>query len=106
RRQEPQAETQKGPGKNLQAVRRSTVIKFRVEFQKAAAAKPGEREAKEEKNALEISLAAMPEDQDHPEKREQRAGGKNDESKVRHCGHEVCSPRSLSLNWGHGNGQV
>ena len=61
---------------------------MRIQSEQEAAEKGGEREAEEKENALEIALAAVAENNDHPEEGEEGAGGEEEEAEVSEPVHE------------------
>ena len=75
RGKKPEAEAQKSPGKREQTVGWNSVIKLSVEREKAAAAKQRQCETKKKEYALEVALAAMAENHNHPEERQESASG-------------------------------
>ena len=64
---------------------------MRIQSQQRGSEEKDEREAKEKEDALEISLSSVTEDNDHPEKRQERSRSKRHEPKINSIVHwEVC----------------
>ena len=87
RRQETQAETEDGPREDIQSFRRLRVIELGIEGEERTGIEEKQSEAEEEEDTFEIALAAVAEDDHHPEEREEGAGGETDQANVEQCTH-------------------
>ena len=101
----PEADAEKSPGKRKQSIRWNAVVKLGVEREQTAAAKQRQCETKKKEYTLEVTLAAMAEDHNHPEERQESASSQSDQAGVREPVHEEMA-RVYRRSKGHGNGQV
>src|SRR5262249_29165940 len=88
---EREANGQDGPKKQCQEGWRMGVVNLTVDCEQRAAVEEKESEAEEEEDALEVALAAVAEDDDHPEKHEEGASGVADEADVEEGGHGLAT---------------
>jgi hypothetical protein len=113
---ETKAGTQDGPGKSSEERRRLRIIDLRIESEKGAAVEEEEGEAEEKEDAFEVALAAIAEDNHHPEEHEQGACGETDEAHIEQRGHgliaknrppqKAAAPQMLVFASEQDNGQV
>jgi len=84
---EAEAGAEDGPSECGEQGWRLGVIDLRIESEERATVEAEEGQAEEEEDAFEIALAAIAEDDDHPEKHQEGAGGEADEADVEKGGH-------------------
>jgi len=82
RRSETKAGTQDGPGESGEERRGLRIIDLGVEGEEGAAVEEEEGEAEEEKDAFEVALASVAQDNHHPKEHEQSACGESDQANV------------------------
>lgn len=92
----PQPKAEKRPGELEEALRRCDIEELGVQRQEGTSEEARQREAEEEENALEIALAAMAENDHHPEERQQGPYCERDESEIEQPTHEA-NAASLTL---------
>jgi hypothetical protein len=81
-RQKPQSQAQNCPGKGRQRGRDIRVIQLRVQRQKGGPKKENQRQANKEEDPLEIPLPPVPEDDNDPEKGQQRPRRQNNQPRI------------------------
>ena len=87
RRSEAEAGAEDGPSEGGEQGWRLGVIDLGVEGEERATVEAEKGKTEEEEDAFEIALAAVAEDDNHPEKHQEGAGGEADEADVEKGGH-------------------
>jgi len=82
RRSETKACTQDGPSESGEERRGLRIVDLGVKGEERAAVKQEEGETEEEKDAFEVALASVAEDNHHPKEHEQSACGESDQANV------------------------